>query len=213
MSELETHVLNPVRRVNGEVDGSKPFVIRGHHLKDFAFLIRAENPVEYAAEHARYTRFRVENYFYLAIGNSPDIEPLDVFRNLKYFHELFGFSTEDADRVEKYNRQTDEQFLNLPDNHPAEIVEGIPDILCEGCARGIANHCRKSDILSGDGAFLDAFLENLDELNLPKPTITQEPAKFSDGEPQRARRIKTTIGAVKKILKEGEFDWLHLMYF
>ncbi|MEK7450914.1 MAG: hypothetical protein AAB662_03200 [Patescibacteria group bacterium] len=204
-------MLSPESRT--EIIDQKPFVIRGHHLKDFAYLISAENPTKYAAEHASRMRFLAENYFYLAIGNSPNIEPLDVPRNLGYFHELFGFSTEDADRVESYNKQTDEKFLNLPDNHPAEIVEGIPDIICQGCAKGIGKHCYKSDALSADGAFLDVFLENLDALNLPKPTVTQELARFSDAKPQEVRRIKTTIGAIKKILMDGEFDWYDLMFY
>lgn len=211
MSELEPPVLKSVRKDNGEVNAPKPFVIRGHHLKDFVYLIRAENPTEYAAEHARHMRFLLENYFYLAIGNSSNVEPIGVFRYLEYFHDIFGLSTEDADRVESYNRQTDQEFLNLPDNHPAEIVEGIPDIICEGCANGIGKHCYKSDTLSEDGVFLDAFLKTSDALNLSKPTITQEPAYFSDAQPQQARRIKTTIGVIKKILMEEEFDWRDLM--
>jgi len=103
-----------------------------------------------------------------------------------------------------------EIFSHLPDSHPAEVVEGIPDIICAGCA--IGKHCRRlfnegpsmnGKIHKKDERDMDSFLRNLDYLNLPKPIIISEEACFPDAESQIVRRVRTTIGVIRKVYREG----------
>lgn len=206
MSKLESPVLNPVQKDNGEVKKPKPFVIRGHHLPHFVMLVNKYHypNLKLSQMLAKHMRRDIEGLSVRAKYCSNDTTTRQEEEG--YAQDVLGIGLKQADKFEKYLVLTFREFFRLTDNHPAEIVEGVPDIICEGCANGIGKHCYKSYTLSGDGAFLDAFLENSDALNLPKPTITQKSAYFSDAQPQQARRIKTTIGAIKKILMEGEFD-------
>ena len=83
-------------------------------------------------------------------------------------------------------------------------------MICNACA--IGEHCKRLtndlgedktiNMLEADGRDSEEFIKILDDLNLPKPTITYEQAYFSDAEPQQVRRIKTTTGVVRKVLRD-----------
>lgn len=178
-----------------EFKNQEPFVIRGHHLMIFRRLNRlnCHRDALFYLRRPLSPRKLAEN-----IRSSLETKPTE------YAQDVLGPSSRTADRTEKYFRRTFERFLSLPDDHPAEIVEGTPDIICKGCAFG--NHCRSIDFPDGSNAFkedekyLDEFIEGANYLYLPNPTITREKAFFSDAETREARRIKTTIHVVKKVL-------------
>ena len=172
-------------------------------------MIRETNGTKSAAECAIIYREALETDLNLLDPNNPKHK-----ERVEYAQDVLGLSPEDADKFQQHTRQAYETFLALPDNHPAEIVEGIPDILCEGCA--IGKHCRrllnelghKPHSLTGDGEGIWAFLlilkilnsQREDEEELLQPTISYEQAHFSDAEPQQVRRVKTTIGTIRRVL-------------
>lgn len=126
----------------------------------------------------------------------------------KYGEDVLG-TGDQADKFEDNYRLAFETFLHLSDNHPAAITEGVPDVICGGCA--IGEHCRKlsnndyhefESTFKADGKYIDLFLQTLGLLNLPKPIIADEQTSFPDAEPQKTRRVKTTIGVVRTALKE-----------
>lgn len=209
MPELEASIINPsASREGAEIVDRKPFVIRGHHLRIFRDLImqhyyRSESPADFA-KRTRLSHAEELKSLIAVKPNDPEIE---------YYHDLLGQTTESADQYEKYNKEIFERFLHLPSDYPVKIVEGMPDVLCAGCTVG--QHCRKliqkggGNFLAYDGLRLNLFLDDLNQLGLPKPTITQEPVFFSDAQPQQARHIKTTAETVKKILKKDSFFYLN----
>lgn len=203
MLEVESHVVShSLDNKNGEVVDQKPFVIRAHHFINF-FNLNTRSPGLFAAD----VRGAFVTLYRRAKENLND--PREQ-KFTEYVQDLLGLSLEGADEFEDSSRRTYETFLTLPDDHPAEIVEGLPGLLCSACT--IGEHCKKLiadvgggrtvNMLEKDRRVYEKFIKTLDDLNLPKPTITYEQAHFSDADPQQVRRIKTTIGAVRQVLKQ-----------
>lgn len=129
-----------------------------------------------------------------------------------YAQDIFGLSLEHIQEYQNRTKRFFELILTLPDDHPVEIVEGVQDMMCNACA--IGEHCKRlihddprgngktTNTLEFDKKYTEKFLKALDNLNLPKPTIIYGQAQFSDAEPQQARRIQTTIGTVRQVLKQ-----------
>lgn len=209
MSEVEPPVLNlSANKENAELTDQKPFIIRGHHLISF-YLLKNSTPERQAGGARRafagLWRTAKEN------PNDPKAQ-----RHIEYVQDLLGLSLESADEFENRTRRVFETFLMLPDNHPAEIVEGIPDEMCNACA--IGEHCKRLtnnplgkgkviNMLERDRRYSEKFIRILNNLNLPKPTIAQEQVYFSDAEPHEVRRIQTTIDIVKHVLREKNLSF------
>lgn len=200
--ELPASYLPPPEE-RGEILDYKPFVIRGHHIVKF-FVLKNKFPTELAeilaSEAKRQWKITDEN------PNNPKAQ-----RQQEYIQDLLGLSLENTDEYEDRVKRIFETFITLPDDHPAEIVEGVQDTLCSACV--IGEHCKKLTItsiengeavnaLEGDRMYMDRFIGILNLLNLPKPTITYEPAYFSDAEPRETRCIKTTIGVIRQVLEQ-----------
>lgn len=206
MRELGKTVGDPSANKEGaEVSDQKPFVIRGHHLGQFACFVRDRNAItpQFLAK-----SFRIAMEMIRYPAPSPFYTPGMLNRNIEYSQDVIGTTMESADRYEKSTRKIFERFMSLPDNHPAEIVEEIPDVLCEACMVG--QHCRQVTVpfkKGRDGECIDRFLWKIELLNLPEPVITNEQLHFADSEPEQARRVKTTLGTVKKVLKEESPYW------
>ena len=216
-------MLGPESRA--EMVDQKPFVIRGHHLTSYIILLRDLPFGEYSvkkqanpAEEAKSRRDFIENFrsgrahsFIEGPEGTYDL----VQELVKYGQDILGSSKESAENFEIQTKQILEAFLSLPENYPADIVEGIPDIICGTCVIGKHCHLYRSDLkisqdhaLKGDGEGLDSFLNTLQDLHLPQPTTVSQEAHFSDAEPQIVRRIKTTMGIVRKVLRDGDLKLL-----
>ena len=190
--------------VNKENANRKPFVIRGHHLMYFAWLVNKS----------------LKGSLYESQSLPPILAKL-IRRSAKsateeYEEDTFGVTLEQADKSEKHLVQTFGEFLRLPDNHPVEIVEEMLDIICSGCAVG--KHCRNRSIMTSNGKGrdtrdIDAFFRRLNYIKsrsglagkdqLPKPVIQEQTLCF-DTEPLSVRRISTTLGVVKRVLNLNE---------
>jgi len=202
-----------------EIPDQKPFVIRGHHFKMYLALIKEdsfEKRVLSPTEAAKYLRDFIK-CMPSGVTISADGAVVDKIPGfLEYSQDVIGKSKESADEFEERIRETFERFISLPDDYPAELTEGIPDTMCEACIVG--EHCRSNNIANQvpwydpstkESPELDEFLRNLNLFNLPKPTITYDIAHFSNAEPEQIRRIKTTLGIIRKVLKETKtYMWL-----
>lgn len=191
-----------------EIINQDPFVIRGHHLKPYAILIRIKTisiSPEFLAE---WSVSKLEMEHELAMKH-PDSVILK--KRIEHDKDILGPSLGQADKVKKHWRKVFENFLNLHEDYPVKIIEGVPDAICKGCA--IGEHCREL-ALEKDGSYIDAFLKDVDYINsklrenIPQPSLTYEKATFSNAPPQNVRSIRTTSGAVKKVFTKGaSFLW------
>ncbi len=199
-----------------EILNGEPFVIRGHHLMHYMALLSLLSPTTRSVEPSRplglakslrrmAEEAKLGNFDYpISSGDNED-------RIQKSFEEygkdLLG--DQGDNEYENKNSKIFSDFLSLPGNYPADIVEGIPDAMCSACV--IGKHCKKfngftdidpyaDDAVKFDGKDLDYFLRLLQNNHLPEPTIIPEEAQFSDANPQPVRRIRTTIGIVRKTL-------------
>ena|SRR3989344_2523801 len=210
MLKIESPVLNlSTGEEKGEIVDRKPFIIRGHHLRDYANLINKWylSPEIVAALLVLEIRMLASE-----IKNPKD--PRGQSKR-KYAEDVIGTSLKQSFRFGKNYSQALSQFLRLADDHPIEIVEGIPDNMCGACI--IAEHCKRlthdlgegraTNALEGDRWYTEKFIATLDNFSLPKPTIAYEQAHFSDSGPQQARRIRTTIGIVRQVLKQTELEY------
>lgn len=207
MLKVESPIFLSAYKESEEIDAQKPFVIRGHHLREYASLISNRDTPSELAEHMR---INIQN----VLQSNPTGSPAE-----KYAQDIFETSAQ-ADAFEDNSRVAFETFLNLPDNYPAEIVEGLPDVICAGCA--IGKHCRRvinkgllpENTLELDTMYVDSFLKGINSIKcyskvsgieqLIQTTTAYEQAHFSDAEPQHVRRIKTTFGTIKQVLKQTD---------
>lgn len=202
MRELET---------SAEFNSQKPFVIRGHHLPIFKYLIQPNrlSPNECAKNLRSAVEMFPTKVLESSIFFSPYYQQESIRNSKEYVHDVLGTSPEIANTYEEYSRRIFEIFLSLPDDHPAEIVEGTPDVICKGCAFG--NHCRKiyspdgTNMLKDDGKALDEFIRATSDLYLPKPTIVRKKVFFFDAKQKKVRIVKTTMSRIKKVLAKPNY--------
>lgn len=168
----------------------KPFVIRGHHLELYSRIAWRNRVPSGLAE--------------LTIKEWEDTQRLMQKSNGKatYLKDVLGSSIHEARRFKGNKKEAYEGFLQLSNDHPIEIVEGVPDNICYGCA--IGKHCRTASQFGGDRLYVNKFINYLNKHGLPKPAIVFENILFVDTKKSRqTRRVKTTVGVVKKYIAEG----------
>ena len=180
----------------------KPFIIRAHHFFYFAWLVNQYDvtPQKLAKRMISWTK---SSLGYILASPASQRKQKEQ-EEKEYEEDVLGVDLEHADENEKHLIRTFEDFLGLPDNYPSEIVEGIPDIICAGCAVG--KHCRT---FQGENTDMDEFLRRVSGINhinrlrgselLPELAI-QKQILFFDAEPLSVRKISTTLGTVKKVL-------------
>ena len=174
-------------------DQDELLVIRGHHLKN------------------------LKNFYleYLKGSTSPRDFAVKTTSSLpscgeQYTKDVLGSTTEERTQFEKHLEGVYSKFANLPGYQPVELVEGLPDDICRGCAVG--RHCR--DINDGhvenrgilvDRAAIDNFLFDAKGASLKYKRgidiVTEfNTAIFPDAPPQQVRGIKTSLGSVRIIM-------------
>lgn len=193
MSELE-----PPREFNNQ----KPFVIRAHHLDKFMQLLqRSDRWNSYPVSSPKVVAEQIESS---AESNRtrycPSIED--------YYIDVLGTSSQTARRNTEQCQKIFETFLFLPENHPAEITEGIRDDICNACI--IGEHCQMKfpdgKGYKWDRLYVNAFLKAINYTHSRKPSIAKEKVFFLDAKkPEEVRIVRTTVGTVKNVLTTKPF--------
>jgi hypothetical protein len=171
-----------------------PVVLRGHHLQHINSFY----------------------YYYYWYGRKKETlvqfterlveSVIAAYSEPTYALDVLGRTPEEAERFRHQAEETIKRFVELPDDHSLELVEGVPDDICAGCA--IGNHCRLlnetgagMNNITGDRKWVDWFVaySNAYSDNV-EISIQEETADFSDSEPQTVRRIRTTVGAIRNVM-------------
>lgn len=169
-----------------------PLVLRGHHLNIiYTYYARKgkRTPTQFLGQFSEQVVKKVSD---LSVRDQP------------YTLDVLGESPDETRRFKKQVETVIRRFIELPDDYPLELVEGIPDDICAGCA--IGEHCRKLYLAKGstnaieeDRDWIHYFV---DESHYPDSNVAvsvqRETAYFSDAEPQQVRRIRTTVGTMRK---------------
>ncbi len=182
-----------------ESNEQEPFVIRAHHLIFYEPVVKGiSSPSSVVRDIRSYIRDSQK----------------ESFKPKKYAKDVLGSGwDQDLNFVEIFKKALSTFLVDLPDNSPAEIVEGRPDAICNGCA--IGEHCRQlfnngyhegESSFEKDKKYIDLFLNKLRDLNLPQPITSHEQTVFPDAGPLQTRRVRTTIGAIKTVLREKNFS-------
>ena len=187
-SERDLPLSNPLHKVVSPI----PLVIRGHHL-----------------EH-------IHNFYYLYTWGGKRtttefaqqvVESVTTsYADASYVIDVLGKTPEEANRFRQQTETVVRRFVELPDDYPLELVEGVPDDICGGCA--IGKHCRKlyqgksgADVIDEDRKWIDWFVDYSQYYSENVNILTiKETATFSDAEPQEVRRIRTTVGAIRNAM-------------
>lgn len=172
---------------------------RGHHLVDLAILMGGRPP--YKGDFTRIARIRRE-------GREKDLKSKDREKR-KYAEDCIGKKGEKAQQFESNLRRKLKKFWFAKDEEPFVLLEGQADsLVCVGCAIGF--HCHKRyqdpkgvvDVVGVDGDYMKRFITLARFLEYDDSfTIDYVTAQFSDSPPQRVRRLTTTIGTTKSVLK------------
>ena len=183
-----------------------PFIIRGHHFFNFGRLLRTPRSPETYAHLDRgvlgtFTRMAEET-------NDAQLRE----RLLGYVADYGGKTVEEWLIFEERQKNILEGFTTLPNDYPAVLTEGFPDVIC--ALATVGEHCRKrctgimkdEDVLSYDRKCLDKFLETAIELGFSELLIeNRTTATFSDSPSEDVRQIFTTLGVVRAVMKEVSF--------
>lgn len=189
MSERVPHSITP----SGEAVTPAPLVLRGHHLElihDFyyPFVWGRKRTTTQFAEHVAEV-------------------VADSYDDPSYAVDVLGRTSKEARRFKRQTAAVVRRFIELPDEYPLELVEGVPDDICAGCAVG--EHCRKlyqgghdnPDIIDEDRKWISWFVNySYYYSDNVRVSVEQETAYFSDAEPQEVRRIKTKVGAIRNAM-------------
>lgn len=200
---LPPFVNSSLNKENAVSPNPKIFEIRSHHLRNLCSL-NYLSPEKLAG---------IMTSGNILLHKEIEANPNGPMAQHKgYAQDIFGLSLEHIQEYQDRTKRFFELILTLPDDHPAEIVEGIQDMMCNACA--IGEHCKRlirddprgngktTNTLEFDRKYTEKFIKALDNLALPKPTIIYGQAQFSDAEPQDVRRVKTTIGVIRQVLKQ-----------
>ncbi len=131
----------------------------------------------------------------------------------RYSRDILGNTPEQAEQFERALRQTFQDFKQLTDDYPIDLVAGVKDEICKGCTYG--EHCtsrisemRGVSMIEHDGAVVDLFTAEAKKLNLDADfrRITLQ-AAFSDSQPVIVQGIRTTKGTVNQVFHGSTIRW------
>lgn len=103
-----------------------PVPIRGHHLRNYQYLLLNGSTPE---EHARGTR--EANFPFPMVSPMTDEETTREIEEV--VKDTYGINNQTADDVQAAHTAFYTTFANLPNNARVQITEGKKDGLCQGC--------------------------------------------------------------------------------
>jgi hypothetical protein len=174
----------------------KPFVIRGHHFKNFIAITREETDPD---EEAMEIRESIE-----AVAKKKPV------KGKLYKYDTIGKTDKEAQIYQKRLKKVFEKFVDLPDNYPVQLTTG-KDNICNTCT--IGKHCGLNDqspYAAGQQAWaedeicLEIFQDLAKKHNI-KIKISEEIVRFTDIGPQKTTAILSTAGHVKEIFQDKSF--------
>lgn len=160
------------------------FRIRGHHLREFARLLRTKLTIEELAEEVTQD---------ILGSTKPRNGEITDEIDTGYIEDVLGKSPEERRRFTSAQVSLFRRFVELPDDFPVELGTG-KDNMCDTCIVG--SHCLEQDSHELDDK--DAILYFLDELKKGKRT------RLPIHEP--GFRVLTTIGVVRSTLRGPYYD-------
>lgn len=175
---------------------TQPFLIRGHHLPQFARL-----KYWYLEQLAKHYLPKTQ-------------EPVDDKFQHWYLNDVFGSSLDPgpflSHTIEQYQK-----FLKLEPDDPVHIVVGQVDEICKGCA--IGEHCKLKyptgiagelhDIVRGEEKWLEGLLFALGVEGIELPTIIGDTVTFPDSpQPENVRRVITNARTTRRALNSFFFS-------
>lgn len=183
-------------------DTSRPFVIRGHHLRHYSTFIQSGfTPAAYAAVQTRFIRRSWVNA--IAEDNQEEAAYCE-----DVLGPVCGGSTDYQARIE----DTMTEFLVSSGTRPLEVVTATPDTMCGAAIVG--RHCVRrlsalhhQDYLDRDGERVDDFANCVKEIGHGQ--LLEEFAyevEFSDSCPQRLIGVRTVLHVGRQVLNNADFN-------
>ncbi|CAN5285936.1 hypothetical protein BH10PAT1_BH10PAT1_6270 [soil metagenome] len=117
----------------------QPFIIRGHHLRNFKSLMSFYEATKSLGE---------------AVSCELGLMKMDLSANTnkEYLRDLYGHDQDAENRYFQRIRKVFTGFLSLPDSFAVELVSGKKDEICKSCEVG--KHCGKLAGYPVDGIFI-----------------------------------------------------------
>ena len=199
-----------------EAKQNPPFVIRGHHLFEYASFIKYEgykNPKLYSKWVTEGLKKRRELAQTLANGGTIEEKYVDMLKDpvkeVEYLNDILGMPYENGSAYEKNYAQLMTTFRDMPDDTTVKLIAGKPDNLCATCP-AIGEHCRlkdnrkfngSKDVPSGDNGFIKIFIAESRKILKEKDLKTHtEIADFIDASPQKVTSYELKAGNFKTVL-------------
>lgn len=132
----------------------------------------------------------------------------------KYAQGIIGRRGQHADVFEASMRVELERLVSAPEETTVEIVDGLPGSFCRKLRScGLGEHCLRRFVENEDGsrfevgevADFNTFLQAAEIAGVEeKLQIEITKAVFSDGPSKPARKIRTTAGMLRAIIRTGQ---------
>lgn len=179
---------NPNRKEAGA--DRDPFIIRGHHAKFIARMLKSASTPEMMGRHMRIS--------------AENATPL-VGQRINYTEDVLGNTIEQANAYELAVTSFFRTFLELPPDHPVKLVADQKDGICEGCAVG--KHCETLNVFGfADEGYINAFVRVASKMGLKEDIATvEETATYLNAEPNQVESVLTTAVTAQKVLADKRF--------
>jgi hypothetical protein len=178
-----------------------PYTFRGHNLVFAWNLTHGQQPEKIA---------KSIKEFYSEVKKHPELYTEAIVNAAR---DTIGNTPLEEANYEKTLTGVLQEFNELPDDHPIELVSGLPDNICSACIFG--SHCktkisevRKMSMIDHDQEVLTVFVNEAQLLGQANGLATfQREASFTDSKPETVEGILTTAGVVKHILRYAPINW------
>ena len=200
-----------------EAKQNPPFVIRGHHLGEYALFLETEgykNPKLYAKWITGGLIKRRELAHTLANGGTIEEEYIEMLKDpvkeVEYLNDVLGKQDENGSTYEKNYAKLMTTFRDMPDDTTVKLIAGKPDNLCTTCP-AIGEHCKlkdnrkfngSKDVPSGDNKFIEIFIAESKKILNEKDVVKySEIADFTDAPSQEVTSFELSAGNFKTVLE------------
>lgn len=191
-----------------EIDPREPYLFRGHHLAITKGLLMFSPKI--AAEKIAHSQRISYEMRYKDMTTHPE---LYTDAALAYYPDVIGNTSDEADNWKDILKKNYQEFIDLPDDYPVELLTGMKDKICESCV--IGKHCtvktsevRGTSMIDHDRAVIAVFVNEAREMGYANDLhVVTKTASFSDAPREEVEAIRTTVGTIKTVLHSSKVDW------
>jgi hypothetical protein len=165
----------------------QPVVIRGHHLRTFHEHVLLDYDLGQLVDGQE--RTALTGLAWWAGG---------------YHQDVYGKGRDSVDATKTRLTSFYESVMELPDDAPVKVTEGIRDGICASCVIGA--HCADEGVRESDITYLTAVRKGAERQGLLDELTELNEQVILAGKERTVSSVLLSMGALKKVLGDVHFE-------